>query len=516
MQIGMKNKTLLTILLMLFLPGGLFADGPKPAVKIDDCIIDSIDFTGVNRALISETLRKEAQKFVGQKYNQQSVNDLVNRLREELNREYDISVQNTVQPGEEPVRVQVVFHATRRNNNPKFTIPDFNINERYTVESVQFEGIDESKISDDLRQEAQKFVGQKYDAQAANEFGKKLHEELKDKYLVTRVEVKGDKGEKELHIKLRFKFHKEGPVDLQLPIFMYHSKQGYSGALDLVFRNNRTEFLFGIISDADTLLERNAGLYLSLKHRGLGTDVLGFKIDFGSFHQGFDNATRAALEQNPELPDFYRARQDFAPSLSVHPFKNLTLNVGLSYQRLEHQYPTLHTETAYAGTGDIQYSRELSFLSGYRQNVTASYGLRTATRVLDSDYVYTRHHWRADYELSKGKSRLEARFTGGIIGGRAPLFERFSLGNSLTLRGWNKFDVAPAGGSRMAHGSLEYRYRSLAVFYDVGAVWDSGQYNPVRHGLGFGLQSKKNFFLSLAFPVRLKNVAPIFMVGHRF
>jgi len=68
----------------------------------------------------------------------------------------------------------------------------------------------------------------------------------------------------------------------------------------------------------------------------------------------------------------------------------------------------------------------------------------------------------------------------------------------------------------MAHGSLEYRYRALAVFYDVGAVWDSGQYNPVRHGLGFGLKSKKNFFISLAFPVRLKNVAPIFMVGRRF
>ena len=42
------------------------------------------------------------------------------------------------------------------------------------------------------------------------------------------------------------------------------------------------------------------------------------------------------------------------------------------------------------------------------------------------------------------------------MNGRAPLFERFTLGDSRTLRGWSKFDVAPVGGSRVAHGSLEY------------------------------------------------------------
>ena len=61
------------------------------------------------------------------------------------------------------------------------------------------------------------------------------------------------------------------------------------------------------------------------------------------------------------------------------------------------------------------------------------------------------------------------------ISGRAPLFERFVLGTSSTLRGWNKFDIDPLGGDRMVHNTLEYRYRMLEVFYDTGAVWNRGQ-----------------------------------------
>ena len=60
----------------------------------------------------------------------------------------------------------------------------------------------------------------------------------------------------------------------------------------------------------------------------------------------------------------------------------------------------------------------------------------------------------------------------GHICGTAPLFERFTLGDSTTLRGWNKYEVAPAGGDSMFHVSGEYRYRGLAIFTDVGSVWD--------------------------------------------
>ena len=51
--------------------------------------------------------------------------------------------------------------------------------------------------------------------------------------------------------------------------------------------------------------------------------------------------------------------------------------------------------------------------------------------------------------LTRGKSVIIDDLTAGFITGRAPLFERFVLGNGTTLRGWNKFQLDPLGGSRM-------------------------------------------------------------------
>ena len=62
----------------------------------------------------------------------------------------------------------------------------------------------------------------------------------------------------------------------------------------------------------------------------------------------------------------------------------------------------------------------------------------------------------------------------------APLFERFTLGDSATLVGWDKYDIAPAGGDRVVYSSIEYRYTGLALFLDVGSVWDANTERRVR------------------------------------
>jgi hypothetical protein len=393
-----------------------------------------------------------------------------------------------------------------------------NVNERYLVEGIAFRGFDESKISKSWHAKARKLVGEKYSERAARDLAMKLAAELKSEY---KVEVKVEKGQKPDHVKVVFhleKIHRyfhRNAFDSTVPLVVYHSKHGFSGTLEIPIDFHHNVFTFGLVSDADQLLERNAGFRLRYEHRKLGTEKLLLRIDFNGYHQSFNPATLAALEQRPDVPDFYRARQNFAPSLSVHPTKELMLRAGVSFQRLQLQYPTLHTEMAYAGIADIRYLRDVESKAGYWQRFGVDYGLRTATRVLDSDYVYTRHRIKTDYVLSKGKHLLGAHFLGGLITGNAPLFERFSLGNSTTLRGWNKFDVAPLGGNRAAHGSLEYRYEHFQIFYDVGAVWDSGRSSQAKHGIGFGFVSK-SAFISLAFPVRLDNVVPIFMFGIRY
>jgi outer membrane protein assembly factor BamA len=98
------------------------------------------------------------------------------------------------------------------------------------------------------------------------------------------------------------------------------------------------------------------------------------------------------------------------------------------------------------------------------------------------------------------------------------MFERFSLGNTGALRGYNKFDFAPLGGDRVVYGSLDYRYRKITVFYDVGSVWDAGEEITVRPsvGLGVGNSEKQDFFLGVAVPLIESGMTPTFMVVGRF
>ena len=72
----------------------------------------------------------------------------------------------------------------------------------------------------------------------------------------------------------------------------------------------------------------------------------------------------------------------------------------------------------------------------------AGYDLRAATRSLGSDFAYARHSARAQYSVRVHKEYISASFTAGLMNGRAPLFDRFILGNANTLRGYNKYDVA--------------------------------------------------------------------------
>jgi len=391
--------------------------------------------------------------------------------------------------------------------------PGTNVNEQYPVESVELAGVSQTKISKPLHEDMQKMVGEKFNQERANEIAKKLRGELND-YSVTMKVKRGDKAE---HVKVVFAAERTWykRFEAPLPLVVYHSKEGFSGSLDIAIKAHQSVFAFGLVDTADELLERYAGYRLRYENRKIATDRLQFRLNFDSYHQSFNAATQQALTSAPDVPGVYRARQDFASSLSVLPYRDLKLSAGTSFVRLQIQYPQPHTTTAYAGTAGVQYRHRTVSASGLRQNFKFDYGLRTATRTLESDYVYTRQLVSADYTLAKRRHLFGAHFMAGNIAGIAPLFERFSLGNSFTLRGWNKFDVAPMGKTRLAYGSLEYRHRDFQLFYDVGSVWDKGQDSRVRHSLGIGFASRDGFFASLAFPVRLHNVTPIFMLGFR-
>ena len=99
---------------------------------------------------------------------------------------------------------------------------------------------------------------------------------------------------------------------------------------------------------------------------------------------------------------------------------------------------------------------------------------------------------------------------------QAPLFERFTLGDSSTLRGWNKSDIAPAGGEHVFHTSVEYRHRGVALFLDSGSVWDrdADLARPLVRRLW--LPSPDNVFLTLGSRSIPTTLDAVFMAGVRF
>jgi len=170
----------------------------------------------------------------------------------------------------------------------------------------------------------------------------------------------------------------------------------------------------------------------------------------------------------------------------------------------------------------LRYHQRWATSGDSTQQLDAGYSLRAATTLLASDLAYTRHVAHLKYNYSSRAQSVEVTVIAGAIYGQAPLFERFSLGDSTLLRGWNKYDLDPLGGNRLMYGSVTYGYHMMRVFYDAGSVWDPGKSPEPKESAGVGVSSglgvfeKGTFLLALAFPLREGRVTPVVIAGMNF
>jgi hypothetical protein len=385
--------------------------------------------------------------------------------------------------------------------------PELNVNERYTVESIEISGADQSKLDPPVRDNLRELVGQKFSQEKLEELSKLIHKAFPGR----PVSIQVSRGSTPDHVKVTFAVGgRSKSLDLTAPRLAYHSRQGFSGEVDASLQTRSNGFTLGVLSDGDTLVERFYGLKARYENRKVGTDRLRLAFEFGSFHEIWNGATLAA--SGNQATDLYRARLSFEPLATLLLARPLKLSLGASFQRFQTQTPAARTEAANAVMITLRYDRLLEDSGPSKHRLEAGYGLRAATRTLDSDFVYNRHAGDFGYSLWRGNHKLSERFQAGAISGIAPLSERFVLGNSSTLRGWNKYDLAPLGGSRMAHNSVEYRYRAFQIFYDAGAVWTRGQDASLKHSVGAGVHFG-DFALLLAFPIRNGRVEPVLIAG---
>ena len=116
---GMKNTIRFTILLLLLLPVGTHAEDGKPDFQFSDCIVDSVKFEGIDEGEINQDLRTEARSLAGKKYDKKTVDNLADKLRNDLLFRYEISVRKILIDDQAPIHVKIVFRADKPQQKPE-------------------------------------------------------------------------------------------------------------------------------------------------------------------------------------------------------------------------------------------------------------------------------------------------------------------------------------------------------------------------------------------------------------
>jgi hypothetical protein len=464
-------------------------------------IVESVDVKGVTQDQYSSTLHDEMQNMIGLMLDSTKVDELRRRLRNEPQLKGKYSVSDKIERGSQPGHVKLVFEATkmpwafRVTLGDKIDISGSKINEvkdTDVVESAQVTGVTRSAYSDALETEIQLMVGKRVDHLEADHLKEKLDAELKHRYEIKENIRKGTRPDT-VTVVYEAKFIPWIPERSLPEVGAYHPQQGISAFVDgTIFKG----ITLGMGTDGDSLIERYKGYTTGYEARMLGTPHLGAKVRFETFGMLWKSQTLDNLLLSPAVPGAYRTRQAIEPSIAFAFNRSLYATVGANFTELEMMLPTEHWESAHEATASLVYKSPTLKRGSGTHEFTGEYEIRTGTRTLDSDFVYTRHFWDGGYTGKFGRNKITFSYFGGRVTGSPPLFERFSLGNTQTLRGWNKYDIDPIGGNRVFHLSTEWSYKYFGVFMDNGSIWNSGEDATNRSSFGVFLGP-----LKLAVPI---------------
>lgn len=393
-----------------------------------------------------------------------------------------------------------------------------NVNQRYLIESVSFAGLDlpqveESRLPPDLRDRLKALIGQRCDTAALETLAVEIRRQLHFREVTEHL----SKGSGPDEVRVNFEVvRKDLGFEVSLPKFLYHSKQGLSGEVDASTRYKENSLMFSVVSNGDDLTERYSGIAARFQSDSVGSARVRGDVTFEDYHEQWNAMTLRAL--GPDGPQIYRARWNVAPDVSFQVMPFVTVSIGASFQHTESEIPGGPEADSNAATLDVRAKHEVE-TAGIRHQIEGRYNLRVATKVLGSGYAYARHLASVRYTGKTGRHTIADELMVGSIMGDAPFFERFVLGSSSTLRGWDRYQIDPLGGSRVVHNEISYSYRvgggTVEAFYDSGALWQSDRAAQLRHSLGWGY-TQGVFVITLAFPLRDGRLEPVFMAGMNY
>lgn len=475
----------------------------------EGALIESAEVQGLPLDRLTPDLRRDIQALADQRLSRERIDALASRIEAE-HPDVITAARDVLRPDG---RVRVIFLVAPIGDDTGLAA---NINARYTIERVEIAGVDEDRISQKLRDEVKALTGGKLDPANAERLSRALEVELPD-YSVTR---RISRGTETGHIVLTFNFElSERRFWIPLPPsrskVTFLEDQGWSGVFDIRATFGSHAFSVGFVgSNNDDLIEEYSGYWLRAENRAAGTKRIGLSFEFGSYSDDWRPTTLSALGASPAIPPAYRHRTTVQPEVTFALNRYIRVTGGADVSDLEPRDESLFSQQANAVVGAINFDQTWRPESGGRHRVIAGYDYRAGTRSLGSDLVYGRHFGQAHYVFRHRHNRVRTDFLIGGLSGRAPLFERFSLGDTATLRGWDKYVISPVGGDRMWHHSIEYAFRNFAYFFDTGAVWDKGTPARVRLSTGVGYHDD-NWFMTFAVPLNDNDVRLTFMIGFR-
>jgi hypothetical protein len=500
---GMRTLALLATLLVATPQA---ASDQKPVVP-EGTIITSAQVTGFDIDRLSPGLREEIRSLAGTPLKQERLDALAARIEAERPR-HVAAVRAVMDPGGEAR----VFFVMGRQEAPH---RDDNVNDRYLIEQADITGVPEADLPQSLRDDLRALVGQRLDSGDAGRLQERLERELPRYDILRRIQRGSEVGRIRLVFEAR---EKEQPRWLRFEPLrsnaLFHSDQGWGSYLDLGIGDRNIRFTpIVAIDNADDLVEEYSGYGLRFETRKLGTRRLGASLEWSWFEQDWRAATLAAIALEPEIPQPYETRSTITPLLKFALTPDLSIAAGMSISELEPLAPATDSQMANAAVASINFGRDWTD-GAATHHAEGGFGVRAGAREIESDLVYTKYLGQGSYRLDLGRHHVSATGMAGGITGHPPLFERFTLGDSKTLRGWDKYEIAPAGGDRVIYSSVEYRYTGLALFLDIGSVWNANTERRVRASTGFGFHAGPAF-LVVGFPLNTDDLTAVVTFGLR-
>jgi hypothetical protein len=497
---------------MIALLVSLLAIGPQSvpdqrAVVPDGTTISAASVSGFDIDRLSPGLRHDIHALAGTPLQQARLDQLAARIEEERPR-HVAAVRATLEPDGQ---ARVVFLVGERGSEAGGE----NVNARYLVEAANITGAADGEIPGALLDDLHALVGKPLDYEQADRLQERMRDEL-PRYQVRRRIYRGsEQGRVRVVFELtRFAARPWLRYEPLRSNVVFHSDQKWGGYLDLGIGGRDIRFTpILAIADGDDLVEEYSGWGLRFETRRIGTRRLGASLEWTSFDPDWRAQTLDAINADPSLPSLYDTRTTLTPLVKFAFTPELTIAAGVGVTELDPLAPATASRMANVAIGALDFDKRWD-AGRSDQRLESEFRVRSGTHTLESDLAYKRYSAQASYEYAYGHHHAVATAMAGRASNTAPVFERFTLGDTRTLRGWDKYAIAPAGGSRMVYASVEYGYRGVGVFLDMGSVWDQPSDRRFRVSTGLSFHAGPAF-ASVGFPLNTDNLTAVFSMGVR-